>query len=447
MAASVLNWLSATLGFLRTKSSTIVAPDKKNLKLKVAMTTYGIAVIKVANSEVGRCIKKEALEIFAQSAKFPFASTSEGINDNMIAKFKLIRVKTKMEVEDFEYLKNINVQNNEEFLMIARRSKVDDSLIGENLAGPTEFQIREKTSAVKKSPSSPPIFRINEMLQNDDMRKVFITLAREAAYVLGMSPYADNLIAFYRQRILNYIKNHKNAEKVMVQLGFALDRVQYAIKLKADNYKSALDWLIDNETSSGYHDDHDIESPKSSARASCVTSARRDSILSAKYEPTNQMKDRIDGLLEIVNFFAEKDELVYEDNIFDLIVMGYDVEVARDALRITRNNVGAAIAHIHGDENRSITELRHGLSASSKIREQILASPQIQLSLNNPKFFALYINILDNPTQVNSWYSYSDIGTLMKHIIIKFHEEKYISAANQFNGSRLPISALSSPLI
>ena len=268
-----------------------------------------------------------------------------------------------------------------------------------------------------------------------DLRKIFITLAQESAYQLGASKHADKLIAYFRLRMHYYIKHCKNAVKVMVQLGFPESSVNRALKLKANNHKAALDWLIANETSSGYNEN--LESPRSSEQ--------RRSILSTTYEPTGKLAERVEGLLEIVKFYAGKDELVDLKSFNDMVFMGYNAEVALEALRITRNNVASAVDFIHGDKNPSITELRDGLSKTSILRQKFLQSTQIQESFRQPQSFIFFINILDHPEQASSWNPFSEVGELMKQIIVKYHEEKQCLATNQFNDSLLPISALSAP--
>lgn len=428
-------------------SSAIVTPYSRNLLLKIISSRYGIAIVEVPDTEIGRYIKEKSLEVYSQQTDCEFLITAIGITDSTICKFILIQSKTKKLVGDFEYLKELHIENNEEFLMIEHREAVVNSFENLHLAGPTELQIREKTAFMKTSSSMPPPFRIDDLLFQDDMRKVFITLAQESAYMLGKSPHADKLILYNRQRMHNYIKHHENAKTVLVQLGFNRDIVDHAMKLKADNYKLALDWLIENEESVGYNEDFFDQTPRTSQtqRASIISSARRDSILSTHFSPSGLVTDRINGLLEIVKFYADKDELVYDENIEEMVNMGYDVDVAREALRITRNNVAAAIAHISGESSPSIAELRDGLSPLSTVRKKLLESSEIQLSLNKPEAFALYLIILDNPTQASAWCPHTDTGGLMREIIINYHEHKHISAVNQFNQSRLPISAISAP--
>lgn len=438
-----------SLGFIsKTSSPLLVVTEPQQLKLKVISSKFGVILIKVLDTTRGFEIKKAALEVFKESCDSPYFATLNEISDEVVDKFKLIRVKTRKEIQDFQKLKELKISKDEEFLLNEHGTPVPDAVTTLNLAGPTEFQIIEATASLKKSKPKPPPFDVKWLLMQDDMRKIFVTLAQESAYILGVSPYALKLIAYYRQRIFNCIKNDRNAVKVMVKLGFDEESVEHAMEISANNYKIALDWLIENEVSTE-PDENFFNQPqrRSSDRNSSliVTSSRRNSILSSKYSSALTVQDRIAGLLEIVNFFSEKEEIVYDENISDMIWMGFDAEVSRKALRLTRNNIAAAIAHIQGDENPSITELRDGIASTSEIRKKFFESTQILQSLGEPKFFELFINVLDNPTQANAWNPFSEVGSLMTHIIITYHEEKHINATNQFNQSRLPVSALSAP--
>lgn len=427
--SSIKNSLSPSRG------NSTTGEEPKELTLRIISKHCGIVVIEVPNSATGHILKQKASEKIA---------ANDGATQMIdIYNMKLVRVKTRKPAREFQTIEDL--QNNEEFLLIPHRIPFDNSICSNIIANPTERQIAAKTANIASSHKSPqfPAFSIFAMLQEDDLRKVFVTLAQEAAYVLAMTAHANKLIAYYRQRIHDYIKHHKNAKKVLNELGFPMKRVEQAMKLKADNAKAALDWLIRQE----------IRNPpiiinldsSDSPRTSLVSSARHNSILSASFEPTGSVKERVEGLLEIVKFYAEKDELVYEDNIREMTRMGYGKEEAFEALRLTRNNVAAAIAQIHGDKNPSIMELRNGLTENSDIRKKFLESPTILHSLSDPASFVVFIGILDNPSQANAWNPFSDMGSLMTHIILTYHEEKHICATNQFNESRIPISALSAP--
>lgn len=409
------------------------------LKVKVIESKFGSVDFQVFEENQAIVLKVLALGKFFNDPSF---DTPPIITSEVIASYRLVRTKTSQRVADDKCLEDLKVSYGEEFLLLSVRSPVIVSIEDFDLSSPSELQIIEKTALLQKTKPQPPPFSIINLLLEDDMRKIFVTLAQESAYVLGLTPFADKLIDFYRKRIHYCIKHHKRAEDVLVQLGFSLPSVERAMKMKANNPKAALDWLIDNETASRYNEDHQGSRRTSYQRAS---STRRGSILSAHFEGTSSNQERIEGLLEIVKFYAEKDEIVYQDSIREMVRMGFDVEVSREALRITRNNIAAAIAYISGDTNPSITELRSGLSETSEIRKKFMESHEIQLSLREPKNFALFVNILDNSSQANAWTPFSDVGSLMTHIIITYHEQKHVCATNQFNESRLSISALSSP--
>ena len=443
MASSKIAHIFTSVAGCFSSKDSKVGLETPSLILKVISPKFGLAIFEVQREDTGRLVKFRALEHYARLESFPFILHSQ--EDGIVGSFKMTRVKTRKEIRDFDVVSNLSVANNEEFMLDHYRIPASDPHRWYP-PGPTLKQIQAATKKVPPSKPQMPLVDISYLLLDDDMRKVFITLAQECAYVLGTTPLADKLIKYFRYRMHYYIKHHENAIKVMTQLGFAKDKVEKAMKLKANNTRAALDWLIDNQPRPEI-DENVFNSARSSntPRSSLITSARRDSILSSSFEPTGDTEDRINGLLEIVKFYSDMDEIVYDMNIHQMARMGFDDEVAHEALRVTRNNIGAAVAHIQGESNPSITELRTGFSASSKIKQQFMESPEVQLSLSNPRSFLLYINILDKPSQANSWNPLSDIGELMTHIIITYHEEKHISATNQFNESRFVISALSAP--
>lgn len=435
---------SLGLSSKEVSKTSLKSAEQNVLSLKIVSSKFGTTTVEAADTDNGHAVKLKALDVFLQLQGLYYSSTDE--IEEVMKKYELQRVKTRVKFSEAASLESHLVKNNEVFLLVPSRHGFLDPNPYDFHAGPTKHQIQKMTEMLPKSPPTPPPVDFSDMLLQDDMRKIFITLAQECAYVLGASPLADKMIAYFRQRIHNYIKHHENAMMVMTQLGFPIDKVKKAMKLKANNTKAALDWLIENVTSTGV-DEGIAGSPRTSRekRSSLISSCRRGSILSTSFVPTGSFQERVDGLLEIVKFYAETDELVYQENISDMVLMGYEAEVAQETLRLTRNDVAAAIAHIHGDESPSITELRDGFSETSEVRKKIMESIHIQFSLSSPVAFIFYVTILDNPTQASSWIPNSNVGSLMMQIIMKYHDEKHFVASNQFNQSRLPISALSAP--
>ena len=431
------------------------------LKLTVFTTKGRVVTIEVKETEYGRNVKMEALNKFSQITDLPYFSVS-GITEQMASFFKLIRMSNKKIIEDLQVLEELKVVNNEQFLMVVKRLPIDEN---ENttVVSPTEQQIMEKTDHLPRPPESPTpaspklLFELVKLNNIElDVKRIFITLAQESAYVLAMTPYADKIILYYRQKILNYIKHHNDVSKVLCTLGFSSETVKIALKLKANNSKLALDWLIENESvdfDNSILINERLSSLRSTPRSSTdsyndsITSARRDSILSSKYKPSRMYKDLIDGLLEIVRFYSEIEQIIPEESLKLLTRMGFELENAREALTVTHNNKPAAVEWLLGCRNLSLTEFSQGFTPNSIIRKIILESDEVQESLANPKIFCTFISVLNHPSPTNMWSIDPEIGSLMQHIVMTYHEEKNYVAINQFNDSKYPVSALSAPQI
>lgn len=415
----------------------------KILKLSVAAAKFGFVSLEVSNNENVRCLKEKAIQNFLDNRTLSYLDAADVVTENMIRMFKLIRAINKKEIDDLDYLVDLNVKSNEEFLMILRRPMVTITTQKQILNVTNEVDILENTKYIL--PPSRPVFKVDMLLCYDNMRKVFVTLAQESAFILGMSPASNRIIQFYRQKMHNYIKRHEDVIKVMCQLGFPVERVKFAMKLKANNYRMALDFLIDNEPVT-QGDIYDTTARNSrDSYSNNITSARRDSILSSRYLQSDSFKSRIDGLSEIVKFYSTVDEISSPESVTEMVCMGFEIKNIREALKATRNNVASACEYILGVESPSITELRDGFSAASPIRQKILISSLVQKALGNPQAFSLFITILANPVQANSWFP-GEIGNLMQHLIITYHEQKSVNAVNQFNNSRLTVATLSAPV-
>lgn len=110
-----------------------------------------------------------------------------------------------------------------------------------------------------------------------------------------------------------------------------------------------------------------------------------------------------------------------------------------------------------GNRSKSLTELRDGLPQDSPILQVLLASPQVQISLGNPKMFigkcglrskgdmihcvtsvpfSALLSMLDNSSTMTMWLSDNDTASVLGHILRTYHEEKHIVAINQFNNAQ-----------
>lgn len=123
--------------------------------LRVVKSKSDVIDIEISINETGLSLKKMAFEKISDSPK-----------KEDITNYKLIRSKTKQTVGDVECLKDLNIHNNEEFLMIVTHRPVGFSY-EENLGGPTEIQILEKTSHIEKVSIQRNPFNFRDLLFED----------------------------------------------------------------------------------------------------------------------------------------------------------------------------------------------------------------------------------------------------------------------------------------
>lgn len=436
------------VGIFRYLTSEPISNFDPLITVKITLAPIGTISLTISTSQALHDLKRLAIEKFRENDKFQCYSTDSEVNENMMKRFKLIRsCNQRLLTSDslWKTLAELQIEDGEEFVMLSGRANkpiADPACNFTPYCRPiTLDKINLVTATVVPLNNNHSIaYPIVDMLFQDDMRKIFVTLAQESAYVIGLSSHANKLIEYYREKIHNLIASETNAIAVMTQLGFERKSVVHAMDLAAGNYRKALDWLIENESQA------ETESAAGSRRTSVVKSSRRNSILSSKFKAPDNVPERVDALLEIVHFYADTDEVVFPDVLLSMLEMGYNVETARAALKVTRNCTASAVAFIAGERSPSIFEIRQGVSPSSEIRKSMLESAEILAALGNPQMFEFFINILHNPSQARQWDRISDIGRLMTHIITTYHNVKHSMAINQFNqNSQLCISAITAP--
>ncbi|CAG9800480.1 unnamed protein product [Chironomus riparius] len=418
----------SALKFLSIKKSAI-----DSFSFKIITVNAGIFKVFVSRNETVFDMKKIIYYVMIESDEnLPF----EDIDiDDVITSMKLLRTKTKSLLNDSDHLDKHSFKNNEEFMLTFRRSHNSLSNTDEILSGPKEYQIIEKTKNLQ-SLKPLPVYNINYLFRQDDLRKVFITLAKESAYILCTKPQSLKILNYYREKMNKYMNKYENAFKVMYKLGFSQDNVKLAMKLNANNYKLALDWLIDNVKQ------HENLRLSKSPRPSLISN-KRTSILSSSFDLASAtISDRLDGLLGIVEFYAKMDEQVSDKHLKEMVRMGYDEKEAYEALRTIRNNVGAACEYLAGDVSGSIMELRVGLDQSCPIYEILMKTPDLQQLLTFSESFIYFNKLLED--HIIEWDPIENNGQLLRRVIIKYHEEKHSMVTNQFNSPTKPAS--SSPL-
>lgn len=410
--------------------------SEETFSFKIITKCAGVCDVAVPHDGNVKSMKRVILTKMMEVVEnFPYKNDEF---DETLSRMKLIRIRTQDVMENSKNLNEFDLQNNEEFFLLFHRDQnFSQPTPEESFSAPTQEQIIEKTSHLPL-PDHTPVFNPNFLFLQDDLRKVFVTLAKESAYILCIKPESVKILNYFRAKIHNYMKNHENAYKVMYKLGFSQDNVSHAMTLNANNYKLALDWLIDNVK------EHENLRLSKSPRSSLISN-KRTSILSASFDLASaSIHDRLDGLLGIVEFYSEMDEPVSEMNIRKMVHMGYDIEVAREALRIVKNNIGAACDYLSGYTSGSIMELRVGLDESSPIYDNLMKLLELNQLLTIPESFIYFNKLLKE--HILEWDPDINNGDLVRQIILTYHKEKRILVANQFNNSKIPVSAISAPL-
>ncbi|GAB0087680.1 ubiquitin-associated domain-containing protein 1 [Sergentomyia squamirostris] len=398
-----------------------------NLQLRILTARGASVAVRVPRTGTGNTVKKEALRQLALAAhSLPHYAANL---DTVLHRYKLVRTKRRQILLSHETLEHAGIQDGEELLMTVKRTSTVQ-IAPEVHRGPTLDEVVAATKTIPATQSSPPPVNIYDMvLQTDlqyDIRKILISLAECSAYVIGAGPFADRLIGVLKQRLLNQRRHEVSAQENLLAMGFPPARVHQALKLKSNVFSAALDWLIENPSLSTQNSLEADTSPPTAETSSSTA-------FTVKTDMNASRREKIEILLEIVRIYAQRDLPAPLETVEKIIGMGFEEADVREALKRTQNNQAAACEWLVGSRTRSLTDLRDGLPADSPVLQALLASPQVQISLGNPKLFVAYLSMLDNYSTMTMWLSDTDTSGVLGHILRTYHEEKHIVAINQFS--------------
>lgn len=425
----------------------------------------------------GSQLKIHALEQFA-SCSFSLPHFSSDI-DQLVGKYKLIRARNRTTFQDDDTLLKLGVRNEEEFLLVVRRT--DFIPTEENLKGPTIAEVLAATKHIPLSRTNQSTTNSNVgMLQTDlqqDLRRILISLARASAFVIGSGCCAEKLIALFNQRLVNRRRHQVRSIETLLEMGFSLDKIHQAMEITKNVFPAALDWLIQNDSSvkllncdtpaktiqtttivAGGNEGNEASTSAGdrppplaeaepdideSANTSQAGSPSGDDASAQQHQDSDeddvqrfrQKVDHVEVLLDIIRQYSDRDVYPTQEMVASIVEMGFNEKNVREALVATRNNQAAACEWLLGNRSKSLTELRDGLPQDSPILQVLLASPQVQISLGNPKMFIALLSMLDNSSTMTMWLSDNDISSVLGHILRTYHEEKHIVAINQFNNA------------
>lgn len=200
----------------------------------IVLSPYGgLTKITLPITSLGSDLKIEALKKFgADKHSLPFYSS----NDNqMYNKYKIIKATLGTPFDESQTLEKSDIQENDEFSLIMLRNDVVPESV--SLKSPTQAAIDAATRDMVVSDVRPKVAaNIDDMvLQNDiqyDIRKILISLAQAAAYIIGVGPYAERLIVVLKQKLINRRNHEADAVQCLVDMGFPEDKAVHALRLK-----------------------------------------------------------------------------------------------------------------------------------------------------------------------------------------------------------------------
>ncbi|XP_034652468.1 ubiquitin-associated domain-containing protein 1 [Drosophila subobscura] len=333
------------------------------------------------------------------------------------------------ELNEAETLAQLQVRNNETFILSARRSTLTQTVSRiREVPGPNEQLLESATRYVQTNANSLPTIDINEIFQQSniqyDVRKVLISLAQASAAVLGAGPYAPRLIAMLKQRLINRRNHQSDTLQCLVDMGFRREMAAFALKANSGIYSSTLEWLIQNQN------EDVLQEPAINMQQSMS------SISPSAIVTNNETSENTAALMEIVRIYSHRDSPPSEEIVESLTEMGFEEAAVVSALKRTGNNKASACEWLCDNRSGSVIELREGLAPDSPILKVILEMPQVQMTLSNPKTFLAFLAILENEHAIRVWRGDNDTTSVITHILQKYHEEKHVLGINQFYTNR-----------
>lgn len=138
-----------------------------DITLRIISPRGGIITVKINPDLTGLELKTSALKIFSedQHALAHFAADVA----QLVLKHKLIRSKTKQIFNDIDVLKDKNVINNEEFLLVVKRTDTQTLHDKNDIKGPTSSEVLEATKHINQTNTSPPICNVTNILLPTDV--------------------------------------------------------------------------------------------------------------------------------------------------------------------------------------------------------------------------------------------------------------------------------------
>ncbi|XP_052673264.1 ubiquitin-associated domain-containing protein 1-like isoform X1 [Crassostrea angulata] len=374
-------------------------------------------------TELKSDMKIDELKIISLSH---FSSPAESMKKSLYHRILMVRTGKVLSEERTVFEEEI--QNNDELLLLKKRmpamnfdtkdrtaSQKDDSK-----KVPTEDIINKLTSTL---PNPQPAKALEQPAITVDfqteLRKILISLIEAAQKILELNSEASKIFKQAEEMLNEPTQTEQEIDaaalKKLCDMGFPQNRAKKALLLNSMSVTSAMEWLIQHES------DPDIDEPlpgtSTSKEEGAVGGREENSFTTNGHQTTN--------ILQSLREYRRREFKPNHTVLQNLIEMGFDEKDALEALRISRNNQNDACEWLLGEKKTSSQDLDEGLDTNGAVYKAIMANPQVQLGLNNPRCLLAFLQMLDSPLATQQWLSDPDTGPLLVQVSRIYHAEKH----------------------
>ncbi|XP_061163794.1 ubiquitin-associated domain-containing protein 1-like isoform X1 [Saccostrea echinata] len=285
---------------------------------------------------------------------------------------------------------------------------------------PTEDIINKLTSTLPKSQivKTPEQSSVTVDFQTE-LRKILISLIEASQKILSLNPEASKIFTQAEEMLKEPVQEQEidaTALKQLCDMGFPENRAKKALLLNDMSVMSSMEWLIQHES------DVDVDEPLPGSSIN-----KEEGAVGGKEEKTSVTKNghQTTNILQSLREYRKREFKPNHKILQNLVEMGFDEKDAFDALRISRNNQNDACEWLLGDRKTQPQDLDEGLDTDGAVYKAIMANPQVQLGLNNPRCLLAFLQMLDSPLAAQQWLSDPDTGPLLVQVSRIYHAEKH----------------------
>ncbi|CAG5118123.1 unnamed protein product [Candidula unifasciata] len=375
--------------------------------------------------------------------------SSDALKNSLM--FRLVLVRTGKPLSDDSTLAQQGVRENDELLLLKKRMQVpvmETDRQRDERKVPDAASIRRATAHLsRKHHDSPEEEPSSNTDFQSELRRILISLIEASQRILCLNPEAAKILK-QAEDLLNEAQAKKvdlseASVKQLTDMGFPENRARKSLLLNQHSVVTAMEWLLTNES------DPDIDTPLPGQDPEASDGATE---ASAENAPTAHPEEgaasepvegatggieapRFKNILETIRAFQHKEFRPDPHALQNLIEMGFIEKEAVHALRMSRNNQSAACDWLLSDRKETPETVDQGLDPNSPVYKAILAHPNVQLGLNNPRCLLAFLQMLENPLTASQWLSDPETGPLLMQISRIYHSEKLTPSSSDTESS------------